>query len=176
MTATETRRNKPQIAAATTPPLRLISAPDAKVTRPLARGRPEHMKTTTAMASYVRYKRDGGRIRPHTEANIRSVLYGFIGQRPHQAAKITKRDVVRWMRTKDHLATSTLRNHVVGARGFCTWLVRQGILARDPFRDIPTPKVPRSAHRALGPEQVAALLAACIAPRETPCSLGFTPG
>lgn len=129
--------------------------------------RRREIPTRKAMEMYLQERRDVGAIAARTRHGMRSALFQFSEHCPADASKITQRDVVRWLRTTTHLATSSRRNLFTTARGFTGWLLRRGTIRKDPFHDLVRPKVPRAAHRALEPEQVTALLAACIEPRET---------
>lgn len=125
------------------------------------------MTTRAAATAYLKDRQAAGVISPTTAAHMRSQLYAFAEQGPDDPAKITRRDVLRWMGTLGHLAAGTRHLYVVRVRGFTTWLLRHGVIPRDPFLDVPAPKVPRAVHRTLEPEQARALLAACVEPRET---------
>ena len=126
------------------------------------------MRTTEAHATkYLTDRRNTGTISAKTAHDQRGVLYHFVAACPTDPAKISRRDVLRWLRTLSHLAPGTRRCYFAVVHGFTTSLLRRGILARDPFLDVPAPKVPRSAHRSLAAAQSHALLAACATPRET---------
>lgn len=125
------------------------------------------MTTTGQIGSYLRDRQTTGQISKATAAHMRGQLYDFAGHCPRDPSKIRRRDVIRWMRTTTHLAAGTRHLYVVRVRGFTTWLLRRGVIRKDPFLDIPPPKVPRAVHRTLEPDQARALLAACVEPRET---------
>jgi len=129
--------------------------------------RSKPMQTRPAMLAYLRFKQDAGIVSSSTAVAMRSSLFLFAEHCPPDPAKITQRDVVRWLRTTTHLAASTRRNLFTTARGFTGWLQKRGTLHRDPFHDLPRPKVPRAVPRSVATPQVHALLAACIEPRET---------
>ena len=124
------------------------------------------MTTTTKATSYLREKRACGRISPSTERAMRRVLTDFAALCPQDPSRISRRDVVRWMNTTRHLTPSTRFLYWQRVRGFTSWLVRHGDLRKDPFIDLPAPKQVRTVHRCLNEDQVQALLAACVAPRE----------
>jgi len=129
--------------------------------------RSKEMRTGAAVTAYLRQKRDAGTIAHRTEHATRSVLDAFIEHCPQDASRIRRPDVLRWMRTTSHLAAGTRRLYTSKVRGFTNWLLRRGVLRKDPFLDVPAPKVPRAVHRALAAEQALALFAACETPRET---------
>lgn len=111
-------------------------------------------------------KRTTGTISRTTEAQHRRVLYGFTDLCPREPGKITKRDVVRWMGTITHVSATTRRVYYSTVKGFTAWLQREGVLRRDPFAGMKTPRAPEPIHRALDADQVAALIAACETSRE----------
>jgi len=86
---------------------------------------------------------------------------------PDDASKISRGSVLTWLGTLDHLGAGTRGLYLTRVRGFTTWLLRRGIVRKDPFLDVPAPKVPRSVHRCLDGTQARALLAACDTPRAT---------
>ena len=122
--------------------------------------------TTTKAAAYLREKRTTGAIAPRTERAMRTVLDDFTGHCPQDPSKIRRRDVLRWLNTTRHLSPTTRLLYFSQVRGFTSWLVRHGTLSKDPFIDLPPPRRNRTVHRALGEEQVQALLATCRTPRE----------
>lgn len=125
------------------------------------------MTTTTAVNGYLRERRTTGAISKSTEQHMRSVLYGFASTAPRDVSKIRRRDVLRWLRATSHLSAGTKALYRVRVQGFTDWLLRKGTIHKDPFADIPRPKVPRFVHRAIEDDQATALLAACVEPRET---------
>lgn len=122
--------------------------------------------THTAINAYLKERRTVGAINRTTEQHMRGVLYGFASVAPREASKIRRRDVLRWLRTTTHLSAGTKRLYRVRVQGFTDHLLRKGTIHKDPFADVPRPKVPRSVHRALEDDQSAALIAACVEPRE----------
>lgn len=126
------------------------------------------MTTTTqqTMDTYLTEKIHTGQINTRTARQLRYQLYAFAEVATTDPAKLTKRDVVRWLHASGHLAANSRRQYFNRIRNFTAWLQRQEILGHDPFRDVPAPKVPRSVHRSLMGDQVAQLLAACATPRE----------
>ena len=81
-------------------------------------------------------------------------------------AKVTKRDVLRWMGGQETISPSTRNLYFRVVRRFLSWLVEEGHLARNPMRAMKPPAPTRTAHRSLGLEQVRALLDACEDDRE----------
>lgn len=124
------------------------------------------MTTTRQIGCYLSDRRATGRISGPTASHMRGQLYAFAEHCPQDASKIRRRDVLRWMRTLNHLSAGTRHLYVVRVKGFTTWLLRRGVIRKDPFLDIPAPKVPRAVHRALDDTQARALLAACVEPRD----------
>lgn len=93
-------------------------------------------------------------VTPGTARRYRTVALTFAasyGARP--VKNMSRKDVERWMETRQHLAKGTLRNDVNTLRGFLTWLQREKHIVRHPMVDIRTPKVPRSVPRALTDEE-----------------------
>jgi len=122
--------------------------------------------TTSQIGTYLRDRQTVGAISPPTANHMRGVLYTFADHCPKDPAKIRRRDVLRWLNTLGHLSAGTRRLYQARVHGFTDWLLRRGVIRRDPFLDVPAPKVPRSVHRAFEPAQVAALLDACVTPRD----------
>jgi len=122
--------------------------------------------TTSQIGSYLRDRQTVGAISPPTAAHMRGVLYAFAEHCPQDPARIRRRDVLRWLNTTGHLSAGTRRLYQSRVHGFTDWLLRRGVIRKDPFLDIPPPKVPRSVHRAFEPHQVQALVAACVTPRD----------
>lgn len=92
--------------------------------------------------------------------NHRSVLGRFaeaMGEVPPHS--LSPADVERWLESISGLRPSTRRGHFSAVRTFCTWLVRAGVLKRNPAFDVASPRQPRSVPRALDAELVAATLA-----------------
>lgn len=101
-------------------------------------------------------RREIGRL---TAARTRTVLGSFarvFGQRPVKNMSVT--DIERWLRTRQHVAVSTLRYDIVTLRTFVKWLRNEGELRNDPMKTILNPKTPRSVPRALTRTEVRALL------------------
>lgn len=94
-----------------------------------------------------------------TARRTRTVLNSFAatyGQRP--VKNMSAADIERWMKTRQHVAQSTLRYDVVTLRTFIKWLRQEGELRNDPMRTIANPKTPRSVPRALTRAEGMALL------------------
>lgn len=130
--------------------------------------RPKTFVTTRRQIdAYLRIKRSTGAISRHTESEFGYILSAFADHCPDDPAKITRRTVIRWMRTTEHLSANTRRQYHNRVRGFTSWLLRRGVIRKDPFEEITGPRVPRAMHRALSVGQAKALLAACETARET---------
>lgn len=123
--------------------------------------------TTAQVAAYLNDRRTIGAFAPSTAAHTRGQLYAFTAFCPEDPSRISRQHVLRWMATTSHLAKSTKRLYYARVKGFCDWLLRRGLLRRDPFLDVPAPKLPRVVHRSLEVEQAQALLVACVHPRDT---------
>lgn len=122
--------------------------------------------------NYLRERVRSGEITAHTARNQRTALYQFAdacGNR--EPCKITRREVRRWIMSGEGWAPSTRRNRFAVVRAFCAYLVAEGVLRRDPFRDMKSPKEPRRSPRALHHEQVVAILAACPDIRSRLCAV-----
>jgi len=89
------------------------------------------------------------------------VLGQFATVNPVEVERLSKRHVLRWLDSIEHLAQSTRRNRLTVVRSFCRWLVEEEMVRRDPCRQIRSLREPRRVPRALSGEQVAAVLAAC---------------
>lgn len=89
------------------------------------------------------------------------VLGQFAQVNPVECSRLTKRHVERWLDSIEHLAQSTRRNRLTVVRGFCRWLVDEGMVKSDPCRRIKSLREPKRTPRALSAEQVAAILDAC---------------
>ena len=85
---------------------------------------------------------------------------------PEDPGRINRRHVLRWLKSNSHLSPGTRRLYQSRAKTFTDWLLRRGVLRRDPFLDVPRPKVPRAVHWAFEPEQISALTGACITTRD----------
>lgn len=117
------------------------------------------MKSVNA---YVRGRLNTRSIGVSTAVHQRQVLRTFamlMGER--KVEQIGRTDIERWMETMRKLAPGTVRNRYTIVRCWLDHEVDEGRLKRSPMRGIGTPKVPRSRHRALDREQVAAILDAC---------------
>lgn len=123
-------------------------------------------KTTAAAAKYLTERQATGALTRGSARQTRAILLGFAGHAPQQAARIRKRDVVRWLRTISHLSAATRHRYWGVVHGFTSWLMKRGVLAKDPFDGLARPKVPKSVHRCLSPDQVRRLLGACSTQRD----------
>lgn len=110
---------------------------------------------------YVRGRVRRGEIRPLTARNLRMVLGQFAQVNRVPVGSLSKRHVLRWLDSVEHLAQSTRRNRLTVVRSFCGWLVQEELVRRDPCRQIKPLREPRRVPRALSGEQVAAILGAC---------------
>ena len=115
---------------------------------------------------YLQDKLTTGVISRQTSLAERWMLVKFSELCPEDPSRITRRYIIRWLKTTSHLAPGTRRLYQGRVKSFTDWLLRRGVLRKDPFLDVPMPKVPRAVHRAFEPEQARALIAACIEPRD----------
>jgi len=125
------------------------------------------MSTVRAVNDYLDDRRRTGAVTRYTAGHMRGPLYAFAEVVPEDASRITRQSVLTWLGTLDHLGAGTRGLYFTRVRGFTTWLLRRGVIRKDPFLDVPAPKVPRSVHRCLDGTQARALLAACDTPRAT---------
>lgn len=112
----------------------------------------ERMHALTSKYVEGRWKRR--EITRPTFVRSRSILDAFAesyGARPPD--RFSRADIERWMETRGHLAPGTRRNEWSTVRGFARWLVEQGVIRRDPFIGKKAPRVPRTAERALTPDE-----------------------
>ena len=131
------------------------------------RGKTPGLPMLRAIRNYLDERVATGGISRVTMLHTRGVLYDFADHAPGDASKITRAVIVGWLGTLSRVSPNTRRLYFVRARGFTTWLLRRGVIRRDPFLEVPVPKVPRSVHRCLDGGQARALLSACRTPRET---------
>ncbi|HEX7277537.1 MAG TPA: tyrosine-type recombinase/integrase [Acidimicrobiales bacterium] len=93
--------------------------------------------------------------------NHRSTLNDFVRKSDCPAATLTVLHVENWLASISHLQPATRRGHFSMVKVFCSWLVRNGHLVKNPTVEVPVPKQPRSMPRALDADLVADLLAEC---------------
>jgi site-specific recombinase XerC len=116
----------------------------------VARGAPGAATLVPLVYAWINGRVRRREITAGTARRYRTVALTFaetFGARP--VKNMSRRDVERWLESRQHLAKGTLRNDVNTLRGFLTWLQREQHIARHPMLDIRTPKVPRSVPRAL---------------------------
>lgn len=118
------------------------------------------MHTAVLVQMYVQGRVRRGEIVALTARNHRTILGQFAGFVPDPAL-VTRRQVEKWREAFDYLAQSTKRNRLAVVRSFCRWLRDEGHTDRDPFKGVKPLKEPRRLPRALGYEQVVAILDAC---------------
>lgn len=123
---------------------------------------------TVMVRAYIRRRVELREVKPVTAKRMRGTLLGFAaayGERPPR--NLARLDVERWMRTRQHLAIGSLRLEVTVVRAFVRWLRTEGVVRRDPMRELRNPRTPRAVPRSLRVEEVAALLAVLPDPRAT---------
>jgi integrase/recombinase XerC len=74
---------------------------------------------------------------------------------------LTVDDVEEWLASRGHLSPATRRGDLTAVIGFCDWLVRRGVIAANPARQVPTIIQPDALPRALEADQVGAVLDVC---------------
>lgn len=107
---------------------------------------------------YLSTRLRSGEISRTTRNRIRTVLLSFcvtFGAR--DVAKLSKRDIDRWMATRGHLSPGTRRLDWSIMRVFVRWLVERRHVRTDPFVGLKAPRVPRNVPRALSLDECAAL-------------------
>ena len=118
--------------------------------------------------AWVQWRKQTGTISAQTAKDQRYVIgyfVDFMGDR--QLRQVGERDMERWRESMTGtLAPRTIRQRWRTAYAFLEWAVDEGKIRRNPARRIPSPKVPRSVHRNLRPDQSAALHNACVDSRE----------
>lgn len=110
---------------------------------------------------YIAGRVAAGEIVVLTARNHRTVLGQFAVSAGCQLESLSTRHIRRWQHQSAHLAQATKRNRLTVVRAFCRWLVEEGHCAKDPCKQVRPLKEPRRLPRALDPEQVAQVLAAC---------------
>ncbi len=129
--------------------------------------------------AWVAWRLRTGQINAVTAKEQRYVLSYFAeamgNRRPQQ---IGESDLERWRQAMNStLSPGTIRMRWRVVYCFLEWLVDEGKIRRNPARRIPTPKVPRTVHRNLRPDQSAALHDVCADNRERLIvALGFQLG
>lgn len=114
------------------------------------------------IAPYLRGRVKRGEVSVLTGRNDWIALRDFAeacGER--DPTRISRRDVERWLETYRDLAPGTRRGRFLVVRAFCERMVEQGVMRRNPFHGMKTPREPRRLPRALPAESVARTLAAC---------------
>ncbi|MBX3194936.1 MAG: site-specific tyrosine recombinase XerD [Microbacteriaceae bacterium] len=97
---------------------------------------------------------------PHTVAAYRRDIEAMLGAGTTLDAG-SLAGYVRGLREREEpLAASSVARTISSIRGFCAFLVDEGVLQVDPSEDLTAPKLPARLPKALTIEQVEALLAA----------------
>lgn len=104
------------------------------------------------------------RLSPHTDSNYRRDLLAL-------ADWCDARSVARWavldpqhVRTfaatshRDGLAPRSIQRRLSAVRGFCNWLIREGVLERNPAADVRAPKAQKRLPKALDVDRMARVL------------------
>lgn len=112
---------------------------------------------TTYLAGRIARGEIGQRTAKGMRYSLRSFDRSF-GARPLN--QLGKRAVLRWLEQVGHLSPATRRNHISTVRGFCRWLVDEGLIGEDPTAGIERVRQPRSVPRAMRRDDIARLFAA----------------
>ncbi|MFZ5875163.1 MAG: tyrosine-type recombinase/integrase [Nitrospirota bacterium] len=129
--------------------------------------------------AWLRWRVQTGQINQVTAREQRYVISWFIDAMGNRQPKqIGESDLERWRASMTgRLSPGTIRLRWRTAFLFLEWLVDEGKIRRNPARRIPNPKVPRSVHRNLRPDQATAIHDACMDDRERLIvTLGFQLG
>jgi integrase len=102
-----------------------------------------------------------GTLDPMTARNYRSSLNLFTADVRRRPDELDAETIEAWLGSRSHLSPATRRGDLTALIGFCEWLVRQGILARNPTADVARIRQPDPVPRALDPDQVSAVLRVC---------------
>lgn len=119
--------------------------------------------TTTLSAhirTYVNGRRRRGDISALTARNLDSRLATLdrsFGHRP--VAQLGRAAVNAWLETIGDLSPATRRAYLSSVKGFCRWLVAEGVVKVDPTKDVERVREPRRVPRSIDVESVATLLA-----------------
>lgn len=111
---------------------------------------------------YVEVRRHTGEIQESTATGARWVLWHFasVVDLDLPPGKLTRRHVERWAASRT-VAPATMRTELSLLRTYTAWLVREGVLKKDPALGIRGPRRPRDVPRALGVASVGEVLAHC---------------
>lgn len=114
---------------------------------------------------YLRHRRP--LVAPTTLITERTILIGWSRHMGNRLlANIGQGHIEAWLDSITHLAPRTRRARFTIVRSFLAWCVDERLIARNHADRIPTPKVPRTTHRALNQQQTRALLDACATSRD----------
>jgi integrase/recombinase XerC len=116
----------------------------------------------TAIAKYLEYLRSVRNASPHTIRSYESDLRQFLafltppGMDAPQAAQLDHHLIREYVADlyDQHLEKSSIARKLAALRSFCRYCVRQGILAANPARLVPAPKLPRRLPSVLAAEEL----------------------
>lgn len=120
----------------------------------------EAVTVDDAAGAYLEERTRRHELTGDTVRNVRSILRRFaiaVGA-DRDVATVDAGDVGAWLEELVGLAPATRRSMFSAVRTFCRWLVRHGLIGRDPTIDIAAPRQPRSVPRALPSASVEATL------------------
>lgn len=109
---------------------------------------------------YVNERQRRGEIRPLSASTFRhdlAVFARFVGA-DSPPARITRRQVERWMESQHALAPGTRQGRLSVLRTFFAWCVLNGHCREDPTTGMRSPRLPRAIPRALRPDAIAKVL------------------
>ena len=113
------------------------------------------------IAEYLRQRRRQGRLSRSSAMRAGYTLTGLdasFGKRP--MSSFGTRAVERWIEQHPQWQPRTRRTYLSHVRLFTTWLLRNGHIAKDPFDEIDTVKIPRPVPRPIDRCNIDKLLAA----------------
>ena len=101
---------------------------------------------TEQITKYLSYVRGVKRYSSRTQAVYREILEGFSAfVAPEDPVASLNTSVLRsyevWLMDEKKVGARTLGLHLSVLSGFCRWLVAQGVLASNPVRTLPRPKM-----------------------------------
>lgn len=104
------------------------------------------------------------RLSPHTDSNYRRDLLALAdwcaAQRVSRWTALDSQHVRMFAATshRDGLAPRSIQRRLSAVRGFCNWLIREGVIAKNPAVDVRAPKAQKRLPKALDVDRMARLL------------------
>lgn len=110
------------------------------------------------LSSFINYLKNERNFSPYTATNYRRDLSFFLGfMKNRRADRSAARDYLRELESKRYSRRSIARK-LSSVRSFFRFLVREKVLAENPFENLLTPKLPKKLPNFLYPEEVNSLL------------------